>query len=381
MDSTKDARQLLQIGLDYCQGYADRHDTLARLTPLGYTTNERADILDYLDTRIIDSHRGQRPRKDNAMDFIKILRHLDAEELTLSEATDRLGAECDSAFLAGSYLSCREQRKQLQGRLAAYEKSEWYGGLDRATVESLIEQAYLADAISQGDAFVHLTKSGVPDDTARARLTTLAAIKTRDASRAEYLEHPATAKRYCTVCGRQVVADALSKHALCPICIVDINDAVAVQMQTKQGPYYNAWREGMIRAAHRLADQEIEETDAKRDAGTPLTLGHTIELPHRERDADDAEHYDLGGPQAFCRTSSKYADDAETPRKLSDHIDQTHECDDDCANCAVKFCSMRQQPYDDTDDDDDADDSPPLSQAARCWKDDPYDFEEPDHPF
>ena len=80
--------------------------------------------------------------------------------------------------------------------------------------------------------------------------------------------------------------------------------------------------------------------------GGDKTLGPAIKGPYRECDDDDAEHYDLGGPQAFCRTSSKYADDAETTRKLSDHIDQTcRECDGLCWACAVEICSLRSAPY------------------------------------
>ena len=105
--------------------------------------------------------------------------------------------------------------------------------------------------------------------------------------------------------------------------------------------------------------QNAEPTQTLRDTNKPppncydgcaflprKTLGPAIKGPYRECDDDDAEHYDLGGPQAFCRTSSKYADDAETTRKLSDHIDQTcRECDGLCWACAVKICSLRSAPY------------------------------------
>uniref|UniRef100_A0A6H1ZTW9 Uncharacterized protein n=1 Tax=viral metagenome TaxID=1070528 RepID=A0A6H1ZTW9_9ZZZZ len=118
--------------------------------------------------------------------------------------------------------------------------------------------------------------------------------------------------------------------------------------------------EEMIKGTHPEPELDDDEpTQTLRDTNKPppncydgcaflprKTLGPAIKGPYRECDDDDAEHYDLGGPQAFCRTSSKYADDAETTRKLSDHIDQTcRECDGLCWACAVEICSLRSAPY------------------------------------
>ena len=55
MDSTKDAKELIRIGIDYVRDHLPKPDAHEMLVDLGYTNKEVDDILDYLDTRIIDS--------------------------------------------------------------------------------------------------------------------------------------------------------------------------------------------------------------------------------------------------------------------------------------------------------------------------------------
>jgi len=203
--------------------------------------------------------------------------------------------------------------------------------LNHGAVRDLVDYAYETDYLSQGDAYCLLTGNGIADETARHHLEAIAAIKNRDASRAEYLEHPELDRRYCTVCGRKVPRRKLSKRGLCQNCIEEIQDAVTVQLATKDGPYYRRWREGMLRALYRLEDEEIAEGRAIQDAKPMRTLGDYIEQTQHECDDDcencpvdicslrhgtfikaiddgDERDYDLGGPQAQCSTNTKYAD-------------------------------------------------------------------------
>ena len=167
--------------------------------------------------------------------------------------------------------------------------------LDHMYVTWLLDLAYEHDLIDDEQAHSVLMRDGFTHEAAHHHLIATREIRDRDASRAEYLDHPDTAKRFCTVCGRQTVADNLSNRGLCQNCAAEIGTAVTFQLIRKSGPYYRQWRTGMMAYAYELEDEEIAEQHAIRDAEPPRKLSDYIEEPQHECDDDcdsDTAEYD-----------------------------------------------------------------------------------------
>ncbi|MBU1621900.1 MAG: hypothetical protein KJ604_20785 [Gammaproteobacteria bacterium] len=241
-------------------------------------------------------------------DQISLLKLLDCIDGML---TERYGAEQASRMLNSLGLSRVEISAiehvtafQLDRIMALTEEAEAAQGkhLAHFDVGALIDLAYENGHIDRDTAMSMLIGDGANAASAVHHCDTVDAIRDRNASRAEYLDHPDTAWRYCTLCGRRVTAESLSRRGICDLCRGAITDAHTKQMAEKAGPYYRAWRNAMLRSLYRLEDEEIAERRADPD---PLAT-----------------------------------------RPLSDYIEPGHhECNANCYHCAVEMCSLRIEPY------------------------------------
>lgn len=102
----------------------------------------------------------------------------------------------------------------------------------------------------------------------------------------EHIEHPDTAPRFCTYCGRETTADQLSKRSVCIDCRIGIQHQTTWQLIHREGPYYERWRAGLLRYAYTLEDESILEAKAI-DAARSLLADYVDEKPACYGECDD----------------------------------------------------------------------------------------------
>lgn len=135
-----------------------------------------------------------------------------------------------------------DQMKQLD----AYKLHADPPRLETATIARLIDELYLSGGLSIHVAKHYHQRNGMLEAVAQAHVTKLAEIKDKGRRRNDHVEHPYSAQRYCTYCGRKTPAKALSTRGICFDCNLSAQAANIEQLQTRQGAYYNTWLENTI---------------------------------------------------------------------------------------------------------------------------------------
>jgi len=230
--------------------------------------------------RIAGAHPTQ---GDPTMNAELIFTSLDNGTITRDSAIELLIKHSRCADLIEAYLECRTQRREYRDQLHAEQDRDERPHMMHDTIEDLIDHAFLTDHIGPVFARTHLISAGMDADTARHHVETLQAEKAHDAERANYLEFPEHAPRYCTRCGRLTTADKISNRGICNRCGLEAQAYSKYQIKRRQGPYFHKWRKGILAFAYILETQEI----AERHDLTPTTTDDLID--HDKYPGCDAE--------------------------------------------------------------------------------------------
>jgi hypothetical protein len=250
------------------------------------------------------------------MNATEITKALDNGNITRAEAADLLGQKCTTFYLAGAYLETRKQRNEWREKAHAHEGETPEPHLANDIAMDLIGYAYLSNNIGYATAYTYLSAYGYGDAVAETYLRELFDFKNPDVKRELYLANPDAAPRYCTRCGTKVEADQLSRRGNCVECSRSAVEQTLIELQSKDGPYYRKWREGMITALYHLENDILRESREKE----PSTLGDMI------------DHNKLPGCDGGCVACS----DQECPYRFIDdpeYVDDDTDDDDSMWYC------------------------------------------------
>lgn len=223
--------------------------------------------------------------------------------ITQEAAEEQLIEHSSPAYLAGVYLECVKQRNEYRTLLYAEQDKTNRPTIEYGIVIDLIDHALSTSYISTRLAERWYKCAQMDPDNIANHIQTILSIRDRNAIRADFLDGPDHAPRYCTRCGIKVKAKDISRRSLCIECGYTAIEQAVEQLQAKAGPIYRKWRDAMIKVCYKL-ENEIIAAPQDRE---PSTLGDMIDRDKPQ--CDDGDCLNCDAPNCVYRVVDYNPDD------------------------------------------------------------------------
>jgi len=251
-----------------------------------------------------------------------ILENLDNGTIDQASAADLLAQHADPLYVIGSYLETRKMRDEWRTKCYALQDGRPETPAAPKDIIDLIDHAYATGFITWAGAVLRLEEAGMDPKNSSHHVSTLEVIAMHDMQRAVYLDDPENAPRYCTRCGRQLIASVLSRRGICVECSTAAVEENLIALDTKTGPGYTRWRDAMLKYCYSLESEEITERGEMH--------------PKDRADMPDPFHVASGIPETQRH---------EPGADLIDH-DKYPGCDSECDDCPDLDCPFRNPIFD-----------------------------------